>query len=224
MSNIHNFTNRMLCEFAGTFPTTAALLDQILFTIGTGYKVDPKSGMIYGWDGQITDALALDHDGWATLISECHEKEHDYAVRFSRPGDPVDPSRIAAACEKYKIVAVTDLNFTEHALYNDIVNHQNTRRAERSVWDETVYYYRPYPLAGNYSPIYFLNENTPEWFLQIALNFVNAWLLFLNEAIAGEDLFKGEEPDYGDRMWTTTHRDAMQQLTVKIKSLMTHGA
>jgi hypothetical protein len=192
MDNIHNFTNRMLCEYASIFPTVAALLDHLLFTVGNGYSVDPNTGMIredYNDGKFIHQFPTLNKQGWNKLIAECHNKERKFAEKCNFGLDyKIDEEQITKNCEKYKVVSVNDLAFTELALLNDLIKLQAERQADRSGMSDV--YLRPYPLSENYSDIYNLNKNTPKWFLEIALNFCNAWIAFLNEAIENDNVWK----------------------------------
>ena len=184
--NIHNFTNRQLCEYQSIFPTVAALLDHLLFTIGNGYDI--RDGMVCDGDGvPITEWPEMTPERWDALIADCHAKERDFAVRFSH-GREIDEAEIAENCLRYQPVSIDDSVFTEDALYADLVKMQATRRADKSSWGDESWV-RPYPLSERYSDIYGLNETTPAWFLQIALNLCNAWVRFLNEAIANNDVW-----------------------------------
>lgn len=182
--NIHNFANRQLCEYASIFPTVASLLDHLLFTIGNGYDLDEESGMIVeGGSVRIDQYPKLTPKQWAKLIAECHEKERGFAERFDRTGDGiVDEEYLAQNCARYKIVNVSDEDFTEDAIYADLRSMVATRTEERGYWGDEVML-RPYPLSEKYSDIYNLNANTPAWFVQIALNLCNAWIRFLNEEL-----------------------------------------
>ena len=81
-------------------------------------------------------------------------------------------------------------------------------------------YLRPYPLSVEYSDIYNLNENTPKWFLEIALNFCNAWIAFLYEAIENNDFYVGADSDYADLNWTTKHCNMLVELVKKLEGLI----
>ncbi len=182
--NIHNFANRNLCEYASIFPTVAALLDHLLFTIGNGFDFDEDSGMIFDNGKRIDEYPKMTKAKWDKLIAACHAKELKWAEQFGR-GKPEDAEQLAEDCAKYKIVNVNDVAFSEDALYNDLVRLQAERRTDFLV--DT--HLRPYPLSEKYSDVCNLNANTPEWFVQIALNFCKAWVHFLNEAIANNDVW-----------------------------------
>lgn len=179
--NIHNFANRQMCEYASIFPTVTALLDHLLFTNGNGYDFDSKSGMIYqpGRPRMFIDQFpALSDADWDKLIGQCHEKERGFAERFSR-GSPIDEQDLAEDCAKYQRVSVTDEMFTEDYLYTEMVRTRD-ELATRSIGKS---YYRPYPFHKGYCEILKLNQNTPVWFLQIAVNFCRAWVRFLTQEI-----------------------------------------
>jgi hypothetical protein len=189
MANIHNFTNRHLCEYASIYPTVASLLDHLLFTIGNGYDVDNSSGMIVDGAGlPITEHPSMTPEEWDILIQQCHQKEKDYAVRFNAAVLPEDLAYLEKCCEMYKVFDIDDSAFTEQALYSNLVNMQAVRRQDDPGFYE--YHLRPYPLSTAYSDIYHLNDNTPKWFLQIAINFVKAWTRFLTEAIDKNDVWE----------------------------------
>jgi len=180
--SIHNFTNRNLCEYALIYPTVASLLDHLLFTVGNGYDFDETSGMIFDSRVRIDEYPALSETEWVALIAECHAKELKWATNASeyRNDGAIDKEQLAEDCLKYKIVSVDDSMFTEDALYADLVGTKAERLADDSWMNE---YIRPYPLSERYSDIFNLNENTPKWFMQIALNLCKAWVRFLNEEI-----------------------------------------
>lgn len=182
--NIHNFANRQLCEYASIFPTVASLLDHLLFTIGNGYDIDPTIGMIVdGGNTRIDQYPEITPEQWAELIAYCHEKERGFAERFDRMGYGIgDEEYLAQNCARYKIVNVSDDDFTEDAIYADLHAMVTKREEERGFWGDEVML-RPYPLSEKYSDIYNLNANTPAWFVQIALNLCNAWVRFLNEEL-----------------------------------------
>ena len=184
-ANIHNFTNRNLCEYASIFPTVAALLDHLLFTIGNGFEFNEHSGMIVVDGRPIDQYPKMTSARWQSLIAECHGKERKWAGEFNRGGD-IDEERLAENCARYKIVNVDKSMFTEDALYDELVEAQRLRRSDKYGMDS---YHRPYPLSEKYSDVYNLNVNTPKWFVQIALNFCKAWIRFLNEAIANNDVW-----------------------------------
>jgi hypothetical protein len=181
--NIHNFANRQLCEYASIFPTVAALLDHLLFTIGNGYDFDEDSGMIVDGDGQPIDEYPkMTPVNWKSLIAKCYAKERKWAEEY-KLGGTIDEARLAENCARYRIINVDDSMFTEDSLYSELVKTQNLNKAERF----SEQYHRPYPLSEKYSDVFNLNVNTPDWFVQIAVNLCNAWIRFLDEAIAKED-------------------------------------
>ncbi len=227
--NIRNFTNRQLCEYQSIFPTVASLLEHLLFVIGNGYTLNPATGMIMGESGvAISDYPTMTPEEWATLIQDCHNKEREYKVRFGN-GRAINEEQLALDCAAYKVVSVDDSAFSEQALYEDLQNKQTERRVESHYWLEEVYL-RPYPLSEKYSDIFNLNENTPVWFLQIALNLCNAWIRFLSEAIETNDVWVPHEPgngpqtDYADINFTTTHRNMLVDVAHKIEGFISNAA
>lgn len=181
MSNIHNFTNRHLCEYQSIFPTVASLLDQLLFTIGNGYEF--KNGMIIDRNGtRIDEFPAMTEDTWIALLEECYLKEVAFSKRFSHD-DTVDEERVAAEYAKYKRQDINESMFTEESLLSDLRFMHVQRIAEKSRWNTEPSYIRPYPLSLKYSYIFALNKKTPVWFLQIALNLCKAWVRFLTNEI-----------------------------------------
>lgn len=243
MDNIYNFTNRQMCEYATIFPTVASLLDHLLFTIGNGFDVDEKTGMFLSGDTLINEYPEMTDKEWDMLIAECHAKERKFAEQYKH--GCVDEEQLAEDCKVYARVSVNDQSFTEDALYADIVAMQQRQLKEFSV--DT--YHRPYPLSTSFSDIYNLNDNTPRWFIQIALNFCNAWVRFLNDAISNndvwepmsqEDLDKSTEyeisigllpvgykkentkqRDYADMEYTVKHRDMIAALARKFEQRLT---
>jgi hypothetical protein len=218
MSNIYNFANRQLCEYASIFPTMVALLDHMLFTIGNGYDIDQASGMIVDGNGKRIDEYPrMTPAKWKKLIESCREKELNFAKQFSSHYNrEVDMKRIDEKCKIYKIQNVDAYCFSEERLLSEIVSRDLELKQSR--WGEP--HYRPYPLSEKYSDIYNLNENTPAWFLQIAINLCNAWVTFLTRAIEADDVCKEKEHDYADMSYTTKHRDMLAARAAELKQLL----
>lgn len=186
--NIHNFTNRNLCEYASIYPTVASLLDQLLFTLGNGYDFDEDSGMIFDRDLSIDNCPELTPSQWEALIAKCHAKELKWAEKYRLYGNSdgtIDEERLVEDCARYKIINVDDSMFTEDALYAELVETQRLVNKDKY----RMGYHRPYPLSEEFSDVFNLNVNTPKWFVQIALNLCKAWVRFLSEAIANNDVW-----------------------------------
>lgn len=188
MSNIHNFANRQLCEYASIFPTVASLLDHLLFTVGNGYDFNDSTGMITDEKNcRIDKYPTLSANSWAKLIAGGHAKELKWLTRRAElDGECVDIEVLAENCKKYKIVNLDDSAFTEDAIYADLLEARGSKKDDEFAMDR---YHRPYPLSESYSDVYNLNQNTPKWFVQIALNFCKAWIRFLNEAIENNEVW-----------------------------------
>lgn len=248
MNNIHNFVNRQLCEYQSIFPTVASLLEHLLFVIGNGY--DFIDGMIVcdhrdgsNQDVRIDEFPEMTSEAWDQLIKKCHEKEAKFATQFaieygSRFAD-IFPARdhaadLAEKCAKYKSVAVNDSQFTEESLYADLRNTAGERKQDEDYWGDEVLF-RPYPLSTNYSDIFHLDEKTPAWFLQIALNLCNAWVRFLTEELEAGNVYKepptplegeqfiGSGNDYANAEWTTKHRDMLVEQIQRLEELLKHA-
>jgi hypothetical protein len=184
--NIHNFTNRQLCEYQSIFPTVASLLDHLLFTNGNGYDFDSKRGMIYGIKGKsrayIDEYPEMTDEQWDALIADCHAKERKFHEQYARACG-VDLGQLAEDCTKYKRVSVTASMFSEDDLYQQLCSMGDERKKEAADRDGYPSFVRPYPMSPGYAEIFRLSKRTPEWFLQIALNLCNAWVRFLNNEI-----------------------------------------
>jgi len=221
MNNIHNFTNRALCEYASIFPDVSCLLDHLLFTIGNGYDFDKKSGMIVDLSGQRIDEYpVLTDNDWKDLLALCYAKEKKWAEEYRKFGynDARIESVFNEECSKYTIVNVDESNFTEDILYANLIAAKELRREFE--------YHRPYPLAKEFSYIFRLNEETPGWFVQIALNFCKAWTRFLDEELASINVWTSTgrtdkvKSDYADLTWTTRHRDMIAEQVQRLTELM----
>ena len=186
MSNMHNFVARQLCEYQSIFPTVAAVLDQLLFTIGNGYDV--RDGMITDGRRRIDKYPKMNERQWNELIQECHDKEAKFSLQFAHIDD-IRPERKAERlqrlvedCAQYYPRSVSDADFTEEALLADL--RKMSKKYEDEFGGRThTYYLRPYPLSTKYSDVYNLSEQTPRWLLQIAQNLCNAWVTFLQEEL-----------------------------------------
>lgn len=220
MSNIFNFANRNLCEYQSIFPTVERLLDHLLFTIGNGYDFDSKSGMIYykGKGRQYIDKYpAMNKRSWEKLITECHAKELKFAQMYSN-GQDIDQAELAEDCAKYKPVSVDASMFSERGLYQQLQDRVQEKKNEAGSFRDPSFV-RPYPLSEGYSSIFDLNENTPTWFLQIALNYCNAWTRFLTDELnAGNVWIK---PSLRPKVELTEEqqrvRDGMKELFAMLK-------
>jgi hypothetical protein len=213
LGNIHNFANRQLCEYASIFPTVESLLDHLFFTIGNGYDFDHATGMIVG-DKPIDQYPRMTKKSWDKLIAACVEKEKAFARQYSRGGeDFFDKEWMETRCGKYYPRKVDDSQFTEESLYANIVTR--ARHLKNSEWGE--HFYRPYPIC-NYSKIYSVNENSPAWFVKIAMNLCKAWDRFLTSEIERGHFSKGT--DYSNESWTTKHRDLIREQAVRLQNLL----
>lgn len=187
MNNIHNFANRQLCEYQSIFPNVVALLDHLLFTIGNGNEFDEETGMIFTHTDKnkwvaINEYPRMTDARWKKLIMDCHAKERKFAQQFAN-SVAINEDTVAAACAKYKIVAVNDSMFSADELYQQLREWSNERRTETIMNFSPDTFVRPYPLSQDYSDIFKLNERTPAWFLQIAFNLCQAWVKFLDDEI-----------------------------------------
>lgn len=231
MNNIHNFAARQLCQYHTIFPTTASLLDHLLFVIGNGYDFNTKTGMPKSGKKDIDKYPEMTPAAWDKLITECHQKEDHFAQQYrGRMDDDVINSMVEDNKTGYYARYTTDEMFSEDALYSDLLTTKADRAAQ---WLET--FYRPYPLSQNYSLIFDLNTTTPKWFVQIALNFCKAWVRFLDAEIATGNVyagpptplvgsqFIGSVDDYANLVWTTKHRDIIaeqvQRLTILLENV-----
>jgi hypothetical protein len=181
--NIHNFANRYLCEYQSIFPNVACLLDHVLFTIGSGYEYDNRIGMIVDSSACRIDQFPFMSDlDWGKLIADCHAKERGFAEKFATHS-PVDEIELAEDCAKYRRVLVNDSLFSAEALYEQLQDMSRAKQVEADKQNRYPFFVRPYPLSAGYSHVFSLDEKTPTWFLQIALNFSKAWVRFLNNEI-----------------------------------------
>lgn len=186
MNNIHNFVNRQLCEYQSIFPSVASLLDHLLFTIGNGMFFSDSKGMIYDDAGiLITDYPTMGPIAWDELIKECCVKEREYADKYAY-GEPIDEAKLAAKCAAYKVINTNNSEFTEEFLYNNLCESRSALQASKYARTQFI---RPYPLSENHSLIFQLNNNTPKWFTQIALNLCKAWVKFLNEELENNNVW-----------------------------------
>jgi hypothetical protein len=248
MSNIINFANRQLCEYAHIFPNVVALLDHLLFTIGNGYSFNEATGMIVGRGGKRIDEYpALTPEDWESLIRACHKYEDDseLRVRLDLPQEYIDGRKSV-----YKVQNVQESDFSEEALYQNIKAMAAERKSDEFDMDDG--FVRPYPLSEDFSDIYSINKNTPKWFLQIALNLCNAWVRFLNEELESGHVWTPPKPknfkperaaflsnalgeliasldegniepkttDYSDATWTAKHRDMLSERAAVIEVLL----
>ncbi len=207
-NNINNFVNMAMFEYASIFPTVIAVLDQVLFTVGNGYDIDHESGMPYNIEGgrmvTIDKVKKPTKATWAKLRATCLAKEARWIEEskgfHAMFADIVDQWKdidydalLVKKMEKYKENSVTEQSYTIESLYEQLVSMEEDRK-----------YIRPYPLSGDYSDIFNLNNNTPVWFLEIAANVCDAWVKYLGrELILGHC---GKAPSWEDPENTGKHR------------------
>jgi len=200
MDNIHNFTNRTMCEYASIFPTVASVLDHQLFTIGNGFEM--HAGMPKESDAihTIDRNAVMDDKAWGELLNHCKEKER----KWQQQSGIENNAALQEKCKKYRRIDVADADFSEASLYNDLLNMKAT---SNETFGEDCFFVRPYPLSIQYSKIYKLDKVTPQWFIQIAINVCNAWIRFLSESI---DIgYVSSEPGWEDKEHTAKHRDML---------------
>jgi hypothetical protein len=186
--NIHNFANRNLCEYQSIFPTIVALLDHLLLTNGNGYYFNKKTGMIEDGSRIAIDSYpTLSDSDWKELIASCHKQEREFAESVARRLDSdVDEQYLADDCAAYKKQNVNDSMFSAESMYKDL---RNMRRVQESRYGRGEQWIRPYPFSKGYAKIYELNHNTPSWFIQIVINFCQAWIKFLDEELASGNVW-----------------------------------
>lgn len=206
--NIHNFMNRQLCEYQSIFGSVGSVLDHLFFTVGNGYGVDSDSGMIVNQYStpaymRIDEYPEMTPEVWAALMADCRKKEEGFALRryentefFSNMEIPLYEGMefseyVDWRMTRYKQVSVDDSMFTAESLYQELVKAQQ-EQSEEGRW------VRPYPLSGDYSDIFHLNENTPVWLVQIAVNFCQAWIRFLTDEINNNNVWMYKEPNILD--------------------------
>lgn len=192
--NIHAFTARALVEYNSIFPTVANVLDQLLFVIGNGFYFDKESGMIIDSSRKRIDEYPkANKRSWDALIKKCHAKEQGWYEQRMAMAQELNDDRITAkmvALHEERLASylprtVIAEEFTEEALYRQI-----SRKAEHFNDRDPGYGARPYPLSEDYSIIFQLNKHTSTWFLEIALNHVNAWARFLNDELLSDRVWK----------------------------------
>ncbi len=242
MNQLKNFVNRSLCEYQSIFPNVASVLDHLFFTIGNGYDVDPETGMLAerGYDEDkdepfyklLSDWPELDDKGWNKLIAKCHAKAVEFNNRHREMEKEYEflPKRdhdaeLIAAKAKFQRMNVEDSAFSAEELYEQL------RDMNRARFPKADSFLRPYPLSTQYSDIYNLNENSPPWLVQIAINLCKAWVKFLAEEIKYEHVYKvaptplkgeqfiGSGSDYANMEWTTKHHDMLVELLPKLQAL-----
>lgn len=207
MDNIHNFTNRAMCEYASIFPTVASVLDHLLFTVGNGYNIYAGLPAESGSHFTIDCAPTMDDLAWIKLLDHCKEKERKWQLLSH--GDDVGyletcDADLAEKYKKYRRISVSETDFSEDALYNDL---QKMKISSEDEFGVGCFFVRPYPLSISYSHIYKLDKDTPKWFIQIAINLCNAWVRFLSESL--DSGYVDSKPGWDDAERTTRHRDML---------------
>lgn len=210
---IYNFANRKLCEYASIFPDTATLMEHMFFVIGNGYEIDPETGIFAERGGDlITKSPKMTPKRWEKLIADCRQKEISFMQSYSQV-ETIDEAKLEARCQKYYPRYVDEYNFTEAHFYQSI-KHKARERLE-SRWGSK--FVRPYPLSGNYSAIFKLDEKSPAWMVQLGYNLSKAWVKFLSEEIAqghvAPDTKENTSPEdgYATLHWTQKHLDMLKE-------------
>lgn len=185
------------------------MLNQLLFVIGNGYDVNEETGLLVDDSGKhLHEMRKMTQKQKDKLLAACYAKERDFYDTMKQIWGSIMTSHgrdfdaeFQEACAQYKVVDVTDEMFTEEALYKELVQRRSDLQESDFAKSESGYV-RPYPLSENYSDVYNLSEKTPVWMLEIARNFCNAWVRFLKEELANNNVYETNETNYANREWT----------------------
>lgn len=228
MNNIINFANKRMCEYHTIFPNVARLLDHLLFTNGNGYDFDAERGMLYEGYGKnrkyIDSHKAMTDKQWDEYIARLRlniATEPHVLSGFYSPEEMAE--RIKEDQDKIKRVDVTEEMFLIENLYKQLVATQIENAARyahlTNLMGDEHSFYRPYPFSPGYAKIYEINENSPQWLVQIGINFCAAWALFLaNEVYT--DHVSTDKNSYATLEYTAKYRDATAEQVVRLTGLL----
>jgi hypothetical protein len=185
------------------FPTVEAVLQHLLFTIGTGY--DFNHGVITTQQ----DIPLEEQPGFSSneerqsFIDAC-QKEDDvrnarhHADRAARMGKP---SRLKLA--KIPKVKIDDSMFTRNSLIKQIQSQYKYSSGDD--WHHPMYV-RPYPISDGYSNVARLDSETPKWLVETAIALTDAWVITLGHEIVQGHYSLNELHDGKEGMVRQYHR------------------
>ena len=230
IQSICSFISYQMGDYHSIFPSAASVLNHIFFVIGNGYDMDDETQSPIGIGDNHPIHLFPDFDKeetakemmpqWREYVEEKAEREEKmqrqledlYAkLGIEREDNWNKEEFIEEELAKYVFPEITPEDLTVESLYQQLVEEEkNPRRKKLNGEYEFV---RPYPLSGDYSLVYSLDNKTPECVRGVALNLCIAWLKYLNKELDTGRVHK-IGTSYSDEYWTTKHRDMIYELTV----------
>ena len=228
--SICSFISYQMGDYHSIFPSVASVLNHIFFVIGNGYDMDEETHSPIGIEDNYPIHLFPDFNKeemtkemmprWRQYVEEQAGREEEmqrsmellYEKLGKERGDNWNKDAfIEEEFAKYVFPEITPENLSVESLYQQLVEEEKNLR--RKKFNGEYEFVRPYPLSGDYSLVYSLDNKTPDCVRGVALNLCIAWLNYLNGELDTGRVHK-IGTSYSDDYWTTKHRDMIYKLTV----------
>lgn len=203
MHQLTGFVERMMIEYNTIYPTVESVIHQLLYVNGSGYQVDTDSGLIYNNSSQVKlrfchEEKVMSELDKTELIESTYQERlarnnqlYDDMVRWNNSSDGIKFDRLVT--DRIIPVPINDSMFTYDRLLGDIGGITNQTTID--------HFTRPYPLC-QFANTYHLNRNTPEWMIELALDFNMAWKIFIDVEVATEH-YGDNDLNYGSSKQST---------------------
>lgn len=206
-----------LVEYGSIFPNVNSILDHLFYVIGNGYDWHPDRGIPVHDSGKCIDEFPVFTDAsWKKLIKKVKTKERGFHEQYldnyksmyeSRPEKMQEHLlKFQRAQEAIRPVTVTAAQFTVPSLLAQI---------SEDGYGNRIPLQRPYPIC-NYSAINYIDENTPKWFLRLALSSITAWHTYLVYELDTGSVNEKDHYQSSEFTWKTiqTLKELFSKLTV----------
>lgn len=193
---LRQFIEKNMCRYHSIYPTVGSVLHHLLYVNGNGYDIDPVNGLPYTQSYRGTKKNYL-HETAGFKTKAARQK---FADAVHKEDQESNDTRTKSMLERMKA-------FSESTGNSDLYNRYLAREAEAiavppivSIPDEAFdvdhlladlyvkgqargfrggdIYPRPYPLC-QYATTYHINDQSPLWFVDLALNHSMAWEIIL---------------------------------------------
>lgn len=210
------YVERTLAEYSMIFPNVESLLQHHFNVIGNGYSWSSVSHVPVDEGGCIDQYPPLtetDRESIRQKIIDKIERRHVDSINMTIDiwqDDPVRLSKRLTDLEIQKqksinnipIRVVDEAEFTFESLLNQISKDEN---------GEWIPLRRPYSLS-DFSAVNHISKDTPQWLLQVVINFYEAWKSYLSTEIS--------LGNYDDREYESTSLEKTKQLIIEYTSLI----
>ncbi len=185
MLTLTNHASKRMCEFNFILPTLTHYLEHIFLIKNNGYEYEPNSGRIKSMGKYIDSYKKLTDKQWDELISKCCLKEK--SILFQRRSfHKYEPNfnfekALELACAGFVKYDIKEEDFSKDNLYLNLVNFKNEQEENNKIFDIKIYI--RLKMLEEQCILSLIDKHTNKYLRNIALNFIDAWVDFLNEEI-----------------------------------------